>query len=435
MSFPQRLRSIGSIRRRTASLALVGGVLAAAVTLIATSTPAFAATATVGLGTSAPYSVLGSQTVTNTGPTQLNGDLGVSPGTAITGFPPGHIGGSRHAADATAALARADLTIAYNDAASRATTASVAGDLVGRTLIDGVYTSSGPLALSGTLTFDGQGNPNSVFIVQVASTLITATASHVATINGAQACHIFWQVGSSATLGTASTFQGTVMALSSVTVTTSAHVKGRALARNGAVTLDNNVFTAPDCGNATQPTSAASTTTTLTSAPTTASAGKPVTLRAVVDTPTGTPTGTVTFTRNGVTVGTAAVDSAGIARLTLVAGSTLKAGTISAQYSGAPTFAPSSSTSRALIVAPAPKPAAVTRAAVPLAVAATTAPAATAVTAASASAAAAAASAAELANTGTGHTAAIGGIGGGCLLAGATLLLLARRPVLRGRHR
>ncbi|MCW2523387.1 MAG: hypothetical protein JWO63_1722, partial [Frankiales bacterium] len=223
-------------RRRTAPLALVGGVLVAAAALIATSTSAFAATATVGLGTSASYSVLGSQTVTNTGPTTLSGDLGLSPGAAITGFPPGHIGGARHAADATAALARADATIAYNDAASRASTAAVAGDLVGRTLIDGVYTSSGPLALSGTLTFDGQGNPNSVFIVQVASTLITATASHVLTVNGAQACHIFWQVGSSATLGTASTFQGTVLALSSITVTTSAHVKGRALARNGAVT-------------------------------------------------------------------------------------------------------------------------------------------------------------------------------------------------------
>jgi hypothetical protein len=415
-------------------LALVGGVAVATVALIAASTPAFAATATVGLGTSATYSELGSQTVTNTGPSQLNGDLGVSPGTAITGFPPGQIGGSRHAADATAALARADLTIAYDDAASRATTASVAGDLVGRTLIDGVYTSSGPLALSGTLTFDGQGDANSVFIVQAASTLITATASHVVTINGAQACNIFWQVGSSATLGTASTFQGTVMALSSVTVTTSAHVKGRALARNGAVTLDNNVFTAPDCGTTTEPTSAASTTTTLTTAPTTATAGKSVTLRAVVDTTTGTPTGTVTFTRNGVTVGTAAVDSSGVARLTLVAGTTLKAGSIVAAYNGSPDFAPSRSTSRALAVAPAPTPKA---AVVPVAAATAATPATAAATAAAANAAAiaASASAAELANTGTGHTAAIGGIGGGCLLAGATLLLLARRPMLRGRHR
>ena len=216
--------------------------------------PASAAEAPVGLGTAGSYSVLGGQTVTNTGPTTLNGDLGVSPGTAITGFPPGTTGGTIHAGDAQAGQAQSALTIAYDDAASRAPTANVSGDLVGTTLTAGVYNASGPLALSGTLTLDGQGNPDAVFIFQAASTLTTATASQVSMINGAQACHVFWQIGSSATLGTASTFKGTIMALTSISVTTGAVVQGRALARNGAVTLDNDSFTSPNCAASPTPT-------------------------------------------------------------------------------------------------------------------------------------------------------------------------------------
>jgi hypothetical protein len=178
----------------------------------------------------------------------LSGDLGVSPGTAITGFPPGTVGGATHAGDAQAAKAQSDLTIAYNDAAGRALTASVAGDLVGKTLTAGVYKSTGPLGLTGTVTLNGQGDPNAVFIFQIASTLITGSASHVSLLNGAQACHVFWQVGSSATLGTTSSFKGTIMALTSIAVQTGALVQGRALARNGAVTLDNDTFTAANCG-------------------------------------------------------------------------------------------------------------------------------------------------------------------------------------------
>jgi hypothetical protein len=238
--------------RKPARWPAATGLAAAATTLlligaVAIAPPASAAVATVNLGTADPYSVLGGQTVTNTGPSTLAGDLGVSPGTAITGFPPGTVGGATHKGDAAAAQAQSDLTIAYDDAAGRALTASVAGDLVGKTEISGVYKSTGPLALSGTLTLDGQGNPNAVFIFQVASTLITASASQVKMINGAQACHVFWQVGSSATLGTHSVFQGTIMALTSVSVTTGTVVHGRALARNGAVTLDNNTFTGPGC--------------------------------------------------------------------------------------------------------------------------------------------------------------------------------------------
>ncbi|MGZ4543632.1 MAG: ice-binding family protein [Mycobacteriaceae bacterium] len=229
-------------------IVLVVGVLAV---------PADAAEAPVGLGTAASYSVLGGQTVTNTGHSKLSGDLGVSPGTAITGFPPGTVGGAKHAGDAQAAKAQSDLTIAYNDAAGRAKTASVAGDLVGKTLTAGVYKSTGPLALSGTVTLNGQGNPNAVFIFQIASTLITASASHVSLLNGAQACHVFWQVGSSATLGTTSSFKGTIMALTSIAVQTGALVQGRALARNGAVTLDNDTFTAANCGTTPTATSSA----------------------------------------------------------------------------------------------------------------------------------------------------------------------------------
>ncbi len=225
--------------RRIVVVALLAGV---GMLLVVAAGPASAAVAPVGLGTAASYSVLGGQTVTNTGPTTLSADLGVSPGSAITGFPPGTLGGATHAGDATAAKAQSDLVIAYDDAAGRAPTASVAGDLVGKTLTAGVYKSTGPLALGGTLTLDAQGNPDAVFIFQVASTLITASSSKVAVINGAQACHVFWQVGSSATLGTTSTFVGTIMALTSISV-------GRALARNGAVTLDNDTFTPATCAS------------------------------------------------------------------------------------------------------------------------------------------------------------------------------------------
>jgi hypothetical protein len=242
--------------RWTAAVALVA--MTCMVLLVGVlAVPADAAVAPVGLGTAASYSVLGGQTVTNTGPSKLSGDLGVSPGTAITGFPPGTVGGAKHAGDAQAAKAQSDLTIAYNDAAGRALTASVAGDLVGKTLTAGVYKSTGPLALSGTVTLNGQGNPNAVFIFQIASTLITASASHVSLLNGAQACHVFWQVGSSATLGTTSSFKGTIMALTSIAVQTGALVQGRALARNGAVTLDNDTFTAANCATTPPPTSSA----------------------------------------------------------------------------------------------------------------------------------------------------------------------------------
>jgi len=223
----------------------------ASVALIASSfAGALAANASVGLGTAGGFAVLAGTTVTNTGASTVAGDLGVSPGTAVTGFPPGLVsGGVVHAADAPGDAAQADLTIAFNDAAGRASTGAVTADLGGQTLVPGVYTG-GALALGGTLTLDGLGDAGAVFVFRAASTLVTASASRVALINGAAACRVFWEVGSSATIGTSSNFAGTVLALTSISAQTNASIDGRLLARNGAVTLDSNTLTRPSCASA-----------------------------------------------------------------------------------------------------------------------------------------------------------------------------------------
>lgn len=252
-------RHIGTVGRLVVALGVVFAVIG--------SQSAAAQQAPVGLGTARSFAVLAGTTVTNTGPSTISGDLGVSPGSAVVGFPPGTVSnGVIHAADAVALQAQADVTTAYNDAAGRATTATVTADLGGRTLVAGVYTG-GALGLTGALTLDAQGDPNAVFVFQAASTLITASTSSVNLINGANPCNVYWQVGSSATLGTNSVFVGTVLALTSVAATTGATVQGRLLARNGAVTLDNNVITVPNCA------SAPPATTTTTAVPTTTTAG------------------------------------------------------------------------------------------------------------------------------------------------------------------
>ncbi len=198
------------------------------------------------LGTADSFGVLAGTTVTNTGITQIMGDLGVSPGTAITGFPPGTVSGTTHSADGVADTAKDDLTTAYDDAAGRAGSISIAGDIGGQTLTPGVYKSTSSLAISsGILTLDAEGDPSRTFIFQIASTLITGSASQIVLIGGAQAQCIFWQVGSSATLGTNSTFKGTIAALTSITATTGATIDGRVLARNGAVSLDTNIISVP----------------------------------------------------------------------------------------------------------------------------------------------------------------------------------------------
>ncbi len=207
---------------------------------------------TVPLATSAGYSVLGATTVTNTNPSVIGQSVGLSPGTSIVGFPPGIVlaPATIEAANADTLQAQSDLTTAFVDAEGRDVEFTQTNpDLVGQTLIPGVYeaTAQAPLALSGELVLDGQGNADAVFIFQTDSTLITSTGSTISLINGASECNVFWQVGSSATLGSGSFFVGTILALTSVTVESSTVVHGRALARNGAVTLDNNVFTQPSC--------------------------------------------------------------------------------------------------------------------------------------------------------------------------------------------
>jgi Ice-binding-like len=230
--------------------------------LLAFASQASAAEAPVGLGTASTYSVLGAQTVTNTGPTTIEGDLGVSPGSAVTGFPPGIVLGTVHAADASAAQAQVDLTAAYSDAAGRTATGTGSGDIGGQTLSPGVYNASSSLGVTGTLTLDAGGDPDAVFIFQIGSTLTTASSSVVSLIGEAQACNVFWQIGSSATLGTNSTFGGTMLASTSITVTTGTLVQGRALARNGSVTLDSDTVISGACTAPPVPTTTTSVTAT-----------------------------------------------------------------------------------------------------------------------------------------------------------------------------
>ncbi len=239
-----------------------------AMTLLVGATQANAAIIpTVPLSTSANFSVLAGQTVTNTGNSVLNLDVGVYPGSAITGFPPGLVNapGTQEIANAIALQGQSDLTIAYDNAAGRTLDGSLAS-ISNVTVVGGTYaiTAKGPLDLTGTLTLDGQNDPNSVFIFQTDSSLTTASGSSVALINGAQECNVFWQIGSSAVLGTGSTIVGNIMALTSISLEDSVTVHGRALARNGSVTLINDTFTAPLCDHLETPATTTTTTTTTT---------------------------------------------------------------------------------------------------------------------------------------------------------------------------
>jgi ice-binding like protein len=177
----------------------------------------------------------------------VNGDIGLTPGSAVTGFPPGTLTGTQHINDAAANQAKLDLQAAYNDLVGRPCN-TVAPDL-NSTLTPGVYCFSSSAQLNTALVLDGQGNSNALFIFQIGSTLTTASNSSVTLINGASAGNVFWQVGSSATLGTNTAFQGTIIASASITVTTGSSIlNGRAMALNGAVTLDSNLITTPGGG-------------------------------------------------------------------------------------------------------------------------------------------------------------------------------------------
>ena len=230
------------------------------------------ATATsVLLGTTNSFGVLAGTGITNTGPTTINGDIGTYPTTSITGAGSMTITGTNHAGDAVTQQAKTDLVTAYNNAAGEGPTTALVSDPVGLTLAPGVYTNSSSIGLSGALTLDAAGDPNAVFVFQAGSTLKTGSASHISLINGARACNVFWQVGSSATLGTGSSFVGTVLALTSITVTTGVTINGRVLTRNGAITLDTDRITVPSCAAITTPTTTPSVAVTTTTAVTNAS--------------------------------------------------------------------------------------------------------------------------------------------------------------------
>lgn len=202
-----------------------------------------AAFAQISLGTAQSFGVLGGSTVTNTGPTTVSGNVGASPGSAVTGFPPGVVvGGSIHSNDAVAMQAQNDLTTAYNSIATTPCTVDLTGqDLGGLTLTPGVYCFAASAQLTGALTLNALGNPNALFLFKIGSSLTTASASTVTVINGGTSCNnVYWQVGSSATIGTGTSFAGDILALTSITLTTGVNTSGRALARNGAVTLDSN---------------------------------------------------------------------------------------------------------------------------------------------------------------------------------------------------
>jgi len=222
-----------------------GPILGIAVAVVCVHLDARAAQAPVPFGSATAFAVLAGSTVTSTGDTTVSGDLGISPGTTLTGAPT--VYGTTHLGDPAAAQAKLDLTAAYNDAAGRTVGAiTVAGNLGGQTLAPGLYTSTSSLEISsGDLTLDAQGEANAVFIFQMGSTLNTTAGRQVILSGGAQTANIFWQVGSSATLGTTSGFKGNILALTSITLTTGAAVEGRLLARNGAVTLDSNTITIP----------------------------------------------------------------------------------------------------------------------------------------------------------------------------------------------
>jgi hypothetical protein len=236
----------GLVRSRTATAGLASIV---AMSLLFAGS-AEAANPPVQLGSDSSFSVLAGSTVTNTGPTTMFGDLGLDPGSSVTGAP--HTLGAMHIDDGVAIKAKSDLVTGFNDAAGRPSTQLSSAELSGKSFTPGVYNASSSLLFSaGTVTLNAQGDPNAVFIFKVASSLTTGSATTVLLTNGAQPCNVYWEIGASATLGTNSRFIGTVMALTTITAQTGMTMDGRLLARNGAVNLDTNTITTSACSTTT----------------------------------------------------------------------------------------------------------------------------------------------------------------------------------------
>jgi len=248
-------------------LGIVGLLLASLAMLVILPSGSSAAVPLIRKGSTATYGVLAGSTVTNTGPTTISGtaggDIGLYPGTSYTGSQSVSRSGVVHIADAAARIAQADLVIAYNDLGVPAATVLAAPDLAGKTVRPGTYrTAAGTFANSGKLILDARGDANAVFIFRAASTVITSTGSSMVLINGAQACNVYWRVGSSATLAVNSLFIGHIYAMTSITAKTKARVSGQLLARNGAVTMDSNTIVNDACVAAATTTVRPSTTTT-----------------------------------------------------------------------------------------------------------------------------------------------------------------------------
>ncbi|MGO9903597.1 MAG: ice-binding family protein [Solirubrobacteraceae bacterium] len=219
--------------------------------------PAVASASAVNLGTASPFVVLGGSTVTNTGPSVLNGDLGVAPGTSLVGFGlPAVVNGATQDDDAAADQAQSDVTTAYKVAAGQPVSGGnklTGQDLGGMRLTAGAYSFSSSAQLTGQLTLDAAGDPNAQFVFEIGSSLTTASESSIQLINGASPCNVYWQVGSSATLGSTTAFKGNLMANISITVNDASTVQGRLFARTGAVTLDDNVIDDSMCRTSTTP--------------------------------------------------------------------------------------------------------------------------------------------------------------------------------------
>jgi hypothetical protein len=270
--------AVGSRVRPSRKTAGVGLASIVSVMSLLFAGSAEAANPPVSLGSDLAFSLLAGSTVTNTGPTTMFGDLGLDPGSSVTGAPVAL--GAMHIDDGVAIKAKTDLVTGYNDAAGRPSTQLASADLSGQSFTPGVYKASSSLLFSaGSVTLNAQGDPNAVFIFQVGSSITTGSATTVLLTNGAQPCNVFWQVGASVTLGTNSTFAGTVMALTTITAQTGAKLDGRLLARNGAVNLDTNTITTSACAAGTGGTIGGGTPVTVptpTTGTSTGTTGKPV---------------------------------------------------------------------------------------------------------------------------------------------------------------